>query len=151
MKVSYKWLKSLADLEGITYDELVRDLSLHIVEVDAIDKLAKGTNLIVAKVLEKVMHPNSDHLSICQVDTGNGVLQVVCGAPNVAASQKVILALPGAVLEGVRTATVSFSWITKSPVGINTSLPRIIAQTRAFVFIFAKESFMALLVKKQLL
>lgn len=100
MKVSYKWLKTLADLEGISYDELVRDLSLHIVEVDAIDKLAKGTNLVVAKVLEKVMHPNSDHLSICQVDTGNGVLQVVCGAPNVAAGQKVILALPGAVLEG---------------------------------------------------
>ena len=100
MKVSYKWLKSLADLEGITYEELVRDLSLHIVEVDAIDKLAKGTNLVVAKVLEKEMHPNSDHLSICQVDTGNGILQVVCGAPNVAKGQKVILALPGAVLEG---------------------------------------------------
>ncbi len=100
MKVSYKWLKSLADLEGITYEELVRDLSLHIVEVDAIDKLVKGTNLVVAKVLEKEMHPNSDHLSICQVDTGNGILQVVCGAPNVAKGQKVILALPGAVLEG---------------------------------------------------
>lgn len=100
MNVSYKWLKELVDLEGISYEQLVKDLSLYIVEVDAIDKLTKGTNIVVAKVLECVAHPDSDHLHVCMVDTGSEVLQIVCGAPNVAAGQKVMLALPGAVLPG---------------------------------------------------
>ena len=52
--------------------------------------------LVVGYVKEKVPHPDSDHLNICQVEVGNGVTQqIVCGAPNVAAGQKVIVALPG--------------------------------------------------------
>lgn len=100
MKVSYQWLKELVDLEGISYEQLVKDLSLYIVEVDAIDKLTKGTNIVTAKVLECVPHPDSDHLHVTKVDTGTEVLQVVCGAPNVAAGQIVMLALPGAKLPG---------------------------------------------------
>ena len=108
MKVSYKWLKELVDLTDISYEQLVKDLSLYIVEVDAIDKLTKGTKIIVAQVLECEEHPNSDHLHICQVDTGSGILQVVCGAPNVAKGQKVMLALPGATLPGgvIRQSTI---------------------------------------------
>lgn len=100
MKVSYQWLKELVDLEGISYEQLVKDLSLYIVEVDAIDKLAKGTSIITAKVLECVPHPDSDHLHVTKVDTGSEILQVVCGAPNVEAGQTVMLALPGAKLPG---------------------------------------------------
>lgn len=100
MKVSYQWLKELVDLEGISYEQLVKDLSLYIVEVDAIDKLTKGTSIITAKVLECLPHPDSDHLHVTKVDTGTEVLQVVCGAPNVAAGQTVMLALPGAKLPG---------------------------------------------------
>lgn len=100
MKVSYKWLQELVDLSGISYQELVRDLSLYIVEVDATEKLTEGTNIIVGYVESRVDHPDSDHLSICMVNTGTEVLQIVCGAPNVAAGQKIMLALPGAVLPG---------------------------------------------------
>lgn len=100
MKVSYKWLQELVDLSGISYDELIRDLSLYIVEVDATEKLTEGTNIVVGYVESRVDHPDSDHLSICMVNIGSGVLQIVCGAPNVRAGQKIMLALPGAVLPG---------------------------------------------------
>ncbi len=100
MKVSYKWLKELVNIEGVTYEELLKDFNAHIVEIDATSKLAEGTNIIVAHVLECVDHPDSDHLHITKVDTGTEILQVVCGAPNVKKGQKVMLALPGAVLPG---------------------------------------------------
>ena len=100
MKISYKWLKELVDLENISYEQLVKDLSLYIVEVDEISHLTYGTNLVTAKVLTCVDHPNSDHLYICEVDTGSEKLQIVCGAPNVKAGQTIILALPGAKLLG---------------------------------------------------
>lgn len=100
MKVSYKWLQELVDLSGISYNELIRDLSLYIVEVDATEKLTEGTNIVVGYVESRVDHPDSDHLSICMVNIGSEVLQIVCGAPNVRAGQKIMLALPGAVLPG---------------------------------------------------
>jgi len=99
MKISYKWLKELVDLDGISFEKLVDDLSLYIVEVDEVGHLTYGTNLITAHVNSCIPHPNSDHLHICQVDTGKEVLQVVCGAPNVEAGQNVILALPNAKLK----------------------------------------------------
>lgn len=100
MRVSYKWLKELVDIKDVSYEQLTSDFNAHIVEIDALSKLTEGTNIIVAKVLECVDHPDSDHLHITKVDTGSDVLQVVCGAPNVKAGQKVMLALPGAVLPG---------------------------------------------------
>lgn len=53
---------------------------------------------VVGYVKEKEKHPDSDHLSICQVDTGTETLQIVCGAPNVEAGQKVVVAKTGAVM-----------------------------------------------------
>ncbi|GER66448.1 tRNA-binding protein [Weizmannia acidilactici] len=53
---------------------------------------------VVGYVKEKVKHPDSDHLSICQVDVGNETLQIVCGAPNVEAGQKVVVAKVGACM-----------------------------------------------------
>ena len=100
MRVSYKWLKELVDLTGVTYEQLLADFNAHIVEIDATSKLTEGTNIIVGKVLECVDHPDSDHLHVTKVDTGSEILQVVCGAPNVKAGQKIMLALPGAVLPG---------------------------------------------------
>ena len=60
--------------------------------------MAQGTNLTIGYVLECVEHPDSDHLHVCQVDLGASKEQIVCGAPNVAASQKVIVAKVGAKL-----------------------------------------------------
>lgn len=100
MKVSYKWLKQLVDLENISFDELVRDLSLYSIEVEGTEKVTDASNIIVGYVESVEEHPDSDHLHICMVNTGTEVLQIVCGAPNVAKGQKIMLALPGAVLPG---------------------------------------------------
>lgn len=98
MKISYKWLKELVDLDDISYQKLVDDLSLYIVEVDETSHLTYGTNLITARVKSCIPHPDSDHLHVCMVDTGSEMLQIVCGAPNVDKDQTIILALPGAEL-----------------------------------------------------
>ena len=53
---------------------------------------------VIGYVMEKEKHPNADKLSVCKVDVGNEILQIVCGAPNVAAGQKVVVAKVGAVM-----------------------------------------------------
>ena len=100
MKVSYKWLEELVDLNDISKEQFLHDLSLYSIEIDGVEPLAHGNNLVVGKVLEKEKHPNADKLSVCKVDVGTEVLQIVCGAPNCTALKKVIVALPGAVLPG---------------------------------------------------
>ena len=95
MIVSYNWLKTLVKLDGVTPKDLVRDISLYSVEVEGIHTLASAEKLVIGHVLEKVAHPSSDHLSVCQVDVGDKVLQIVCGAPNVGQGQKVMVVLPG--------------------------------------------------------
>ena len=100
MKVSYKWLKQLVNLDGISFDELVRDLSLYSIEVEGTEKVTDASNIIIGYVESKEKHPDSDHLNVCMVNTGTEVLQIVCGAPNVDKGQKIMLALPGAVLPG---------------------------------------------------
>ncbi|WCK53747.1 phenylalanine--tRNA ligase subunit beta [Aneurinibacillus sp. Ricciae_BoGa-3] len=100
MKVSYNWLSQYIDLSGISPEELAERLTRSGVEVDAVEVLNKGiTNVVVGFVKEKEKHPNADKLNVCQVDVGTGeMLQIVCGAPNVAAGQKVPVAVVGAHL-----------------------------------------------------
>ncbi len=102
MKVSYNWLKQYVDLTGITPEELADRLTSSGLEVEGVEKTAYATKLVIGKMLECKDHPNSDHLHICKVDTGNGVSQIVCGAPNAmeAVGKKVIVALPGCELPG---------------------------------------------------
>ena len=96
MKISYKWLKEYVDFD-LTPQETADALTSTGLEVDALDEVEaiKGglKGLYVGKVLTCEMHPNSDHLHITTVDLGKGEpQQIVCGAPNVAAGQKVIVA-----------------------------------------------------------
>ena len=101
MKVSLKWLSEYIDLKGKTADELEEIFSLQLTEVEEKYPLTTATNMMIGYVRECVMHPDSDHLHICQVELANGeVSQIVCGAPNVREGVKVIVALPGAVLPG---------------------------------------------------
>ena len=100
MRVKLEWLNELVDLTGLSVDEIVKTLSLYSTEVEGVEKVVSGTNLVIGHVLQRVPHPNSDHLSICQVDLGDKVTQIVCGAPNVAQGQYVIVATEGAVLPG---------------------------------------------------
>lgn len=100
MKVSLNWLKTFLDLDNISNEELYQAIGLHISEIETMNPLSTANNLMVGYVKEKVAHPNSDHLNICQVELKDGVSQIVCGAPNVEVGQKVIVALPGAILPG---------------------------------------------------
>lgn len=101
MNASYNLLNQYVKVD----DQDPLDLSERITrighEVEGHHELAKGTKLVVGYVKECIDHPNSDHLHICQVEVAPGeVTQIVCGAPNVAAGQKVIVALPGCELYG---------------------------------------------------
>ncbi len=100
MLFSLDWLKELTPYTGTT-EELLRRFNLMSTEVEDHYRLVTADKLTVGHVLECEMHPNSDHLHICQVDVGSSsTLQIVCGAPNVEKGQKVIVALDGAVLPG---------------------------------------------------
>ena len=102
MEISYKWLKEYVDFD-LTPQETADVLTSCGLEVDSLEEVQtiKGglKGLYVGKVLTCEMHPNSDHLHITTVDLGKGEpQQIVCGAPNVAAAQKVIVADLGCVL-----------------------------------------------------
>ena len=102
MNISYKWLKEYVDFD-LTPQQVCDALTSTGLEVDALEEVQairgglKG--LYVGKVLTCEIHPNSDHLHVTTVDLGKGEpSQIVCGAPNVAAGQKVIVADLGCVL-----------------------------------------------------
>lgn len=102
MNISYKWLKEYVDFD-LTPQEVCDALTSTGLEVDALEEVQsiKGglKGLYVGKVLTCEMHPNSDHLHVTTVDLGwENPSQIVCGAPNVAAGQKVIVADLGCVL-----------------------------------------------------
>lgn len=99
MLFSLKWLKELVDIPCST-NELVKKFNLMSSEVEGYSKMVEASNLVVGQVLTCIDHPQSDHLHICEVDVEKEVLQIICGAPNVAKGQKVIVALEGAVLPG---------------------------------------------------
>ena len=102
MLVSLKWLSQYVDIEGLAPQELAEKITRSGIEVDAVIDRAQGmTNVVVGHVVSKEKHPEADKLNVCQVDVGEENLQqIVCGAPNVDAGQKVIVARPGAKLPG---------------------------------------------------
>lgn len=98
MKISYKWLKEFIDL-GLSPEETAEKLTLIGLEVEEVEEygsLLEG--VIVGEVTEVSNHPNADRLHICQVNLGNKNTQIICGADNVAAGQKVPVATVGASL-----------------------------------------------------
>ncbi len=99
MNISYKWLKDYVDFD-LNADEVAAALTsigLEVGSVEEVQTIRGGLEgLWVAEVLSCDVHPNSDHMHICSVNVGQGEpLQIVCGAPNVAAGQKVIAAVVG--------------------------------------------------------
>lgn len=102
MLVSLNWLKQYVDIDSLTPEELAEKITRSGIEVDAVIDRSQGmTNVVVGYVVSKEKHPDADKLNICQVEVGEGdVRQIICGAPNVAQGQKVIVALPGARLPG---------------------------------------------------
>jgi phenylalanyl-tRNA synthetase beta chain len=99
LKISLNWLKEYVDLSGVSVDGIAEKLTNSGLEVEDIEYKGKQfDNFIVGFVKEKKKHPNADKLSVCIVNTGTEDLQVVCGAPNVNAGQKIAFAKVGAIV-----------------------------------------------------
>lgn len=100
MKISFHWLQRHVDLSGLTPQDVVQDLTIHTAEVEGLERFAPHlAEVVVGHVVERAKHPDADKLSVCKVDVGargeGQLLQIVCGAANVAQGQKVAVALPG--------------------------------------------------------
>ncbi|WP_276354714.1 phenylalanine--tRNA ligase subunit beta [Cohnella caldifontis] len=102
MNVSYRWLSDYIDVSGIEPEGLAEKLTRGGIEIDAVRSRNLGVSkVVVGYVKTREKHPDADKLNVCTVDAGQGEdLQIVCGAPNVAAGQKVPVALIGAKLPG---------------------------------------------------
>lgn len=99
MKISYNWLKQFLDTNATPeeFSTILTAIGLEVESVEKVQAIPGGLEgLVIGYVKERIQHPNADRLSVTKVDVGNGEdLQVVCGAPNVAAGQKVVVATVG--------------------------------------------------------
>jgi len=102
MRISYNWLKQFIKLDWKSEETaaLLTDLGLEVEGVDKFESLKGGLEgVVIGHVLTCIQHPNADRLRITTVDLGDGTpVQIVCGAPNVAAGQKVAVATIGTTL-----------------------------------------------------
>jgi len=103
MRVPLAWLREYVDV-ALTVDELAEQLTLRGMEVSGVEVTgAQWTDVVVGRLLAVERHPNSDTLWLTRVDVGSGeLLEIVCGAQNIAPGQLVPVALPGSVLPGNR-------------------------------------------------
>jgi len=97
--INLEWVSDYIDIK----DEDLKELATKITKAGInVEKVITNhiDNLVIGEVLECIEHPDSDHLHVCQVNIGDTTTQIVCGAPNVRAGLKVLVALPGAILPG---------------------------------------------------
>ena len=103
MKVSLNWLRDYVQLNA-SIDEITRAITFLGFEVEGVVSTGAPQleNVVVGEILTRAKHPNADKLSVCTVDVGpaGGVKTIVCGAHNCDAGNRVLVALPGAVLPG---------------------------------------------------
>lgn len=98
MIITKSWLNEWIDIEERSLEDLVKTLNSIGIEVDEAYHLKAPDKVVVGCVKEKIKHENSDKLSICKVDVGDEILQIICGAANVAVGQFVPVALKGALM-----------------------------------------------------
>lgn len=98
MKITLNWIRNHVDFDG-SPDELAERLTMLGLEVESMQRLGGDLDgIVVAQVLSREKHPNADKLSVCRVSDGSGERQIVCGAQNFQAGDKVPLIIPGASL-----------------------------------------------------
>lgn len=97
--ISLEWVKEYIDISDQDLKELARKITESGINVEKVIS-NHIDNLTIGEVVECTEHPDSDHLHVCQVNIGDKITQIVCGAPNVRKGLKVIVALPGAILPG---------------------------------------------------
>ncbi|MDG1841280.1 MAG: phenylalanine--tRNA ligase subunit beta, partial [Crocinitomicaceae bacterium] len=101
MKISYKWLKEFikTDLPVDTISDILTQTGLEVEGVNKIEAIKGGLEgVLIGEVINCEKHPDADRLKVTTVDIGNEKLQIVCGAPNVKAGQKVPVATVGCIL-----------------------------------------------------
>ncbi len=99
MLISLRWLARHVDLDGVDPEELGRRFTLNVAELDGIHRVGEGLDGIAVGAVQHAEPIPDTHLSACIVDVGDGATRsIVCGAPNVAAGQKVAVALVGTVI-----------------------------------------------------
>ena len=102
MKISYNWIKEIVDfnLSPEETSKLLTDIGLEVEKSEIYESIKGGLNGIIVGEVKKVeQHPNADRLKITHVDIGEeNWQQIVCGAPNVALNQKVLVAIPGTTI-----------------------------------------------------
>lgn len=97
MKVTLNWLKEFLNTDQLEAGEIAQLLTMSGSEVKKIDYMGrKFEKIIIGQIVQCSPHPNADKLSLCQVDTGEELFSIVCGAKNFKVKDKVALALPGA-------------------------------------------------------
>ena len=99
MIVTKHLLEQFLPLNGICEKTMIAELSKIGLEVESFKNLRVADGVVVGRVVEKTPHPDADKLSVCQVDIGEKVLQIACGASNVESDQFVAVALEGSVLQ----------------------------------------------------
>ncbi|MBT0664529.1 phenylalanine--tRNA ligase subunit beta [Geobacter pelophilus] len=100
MIISYNWLKEFVEVD-LSPADLSAMLTMLGLEVERVEERFTGMDsVVVAQVQEKAQHPNADKLSVCKVNNGSEILDIVCGAQNFKAGDKVALAQIGTVLPG---------------------------------------------------
>ena len=101
MEISYNWLKEYLDFDYSAHEleNILTQIGLEVGSVEKVETIKGGLRgLVIGEVVTCEKHPNSDHLSKTTVNVGNEILPIVCGAPNVAAGQKVVVATIGTKL-----------------------------------------------------
>ncbi|MBV9783692.1 MAG: phenylalanine--tRNA ligase subunit beta [Acidisphaera sp.] len=100
MKFTLSWLRTHLDTEA-PLERITDTLSAIGLEVERVEnRAAELASFRIARVIEAVQHPNADRLRVCRVDTGEGVVSVVCGAPNARTGMKGVFAAPGSHIPG---------------------------------------------------
>ena len=100
MIITKEWLNEWIEVKNIETEKIAIELNSIGLEVDSIQKIRMPKNVVVGLVTSCQKHPNADKLNVCQVDLGEKIEQIVCGAKNVAAGQMVAVAKVGAILPG---------------------------------------------------
>jgi phenylalanyl-tRNA synthetase beta chain len=102
MKISYKWIKEFVGIDAPA-SEVASALTMSGIEVEGLEHSTIPEDIISAKIIEVMPHPNADKLSICMVDAGSGdPIRVVCGAPNVRTGHVSAYAPEGATIGDFR-------------------------------------------------
>ncbi|MHB8789034.1 MAG: phenylalanine--tRNA ligase subunit beta [Desulfobulbaceae bacterium] len=101
MKLTFKWLNEYVNLDGLTAEQIADRLSMLGLEVDAVVHMSRGLEgLLTARIRKVLPHPDADRLTVCEVEVGPEVIQVVCGAPNAREGLVTAIARPGVTLPG---------------------------------------------------